>query len=63
MASAEQHKRPFVPTHRRKRDDLPAMVLGVHDGNVLYRVQWFESGRSLENTLVRSAARFAELFA
>lgn len=61
---AASGKRPFVATHRRG-DGLFAMLLGVVDGEALYRVQWFDPGKNgqrHENTLSRPDATFRALF-
>jgi hypothetical protein len=60
--SAGQGKTPFVATHRRRQDGLLAMLLGVRDGEALYRVQWFDNGKRHENTLSRSEDKFRRLF-
>lgn len=60
---SDPNKRPFVATHQRDRDGLPAMLLSARDGEALYRVQWTDNGRRHENTLVRPERTFCELFA
>lgn len=55
-------KRPFVATHRRKRDGLQAMLLSTFGGEALYRVQWFDGGKRHENTLSRPEITFSEQF-
>jgi hypothetical protein len=54
--------RPFTATHHRRTDKLAAMLLGIANGEAIYRVQWFERGKRQENTLVRSEKTFSNLF-
>ena len=56
-------KRPFVQTHRRRKDGLSAMLLSTRGGEALYRVQWFDNDKRHENTLTRPETAFNELFA
>jgi len=52
----------FVRTHRRRSDNLDAMLLGEHDGSSLYRVRWHENGKDHFNTLRISTGAFLERF-
>jgi len=52
----------FARTHRRRSDNLDAMLLGEFDGHSLYRVRWFENGKDHFNTLRTSTGRFLERF-
>lgn len=52
------HKKPFVQTHKRKKDGMVAMLLATMGDDVLYRARWGDH----ENTVRASKAHFERSF-
>jgi len=63
MSSDKVTRTQFRATHKRIKDDLPAMLLAIRDGIALYRVRWTEAGKINDNTISTSEEYFVETFA
>lgn len=56
------YKKPFVQTHKRKKDGMVAMLLATMGDDVLYRVRYSAAAGQVDSTIRASARHFKRKF-